>query len=337
MNYTEGTKVLDGWTIVRELGRGSLGTVYQIERKDEYGIYEHSALKVISMPPTSSEVIYDVLCVMRETKEYYYHLHPEAIDYGHFVRYEAHEMVKHEDGIGCDILIRMELLTPLSEYCLSHKMDEKDIIHMGWALTDTLGYCDQKGFMHRDIKPQNIFVSPVGSFKLDTFGMARKKRRMINVLRKGTEDYMAPEVYLRHRYGAPASIYSLGLVMYKCANYGRLPFLPLPPTQPSVDDQEQALQKRMNGVPLLPPAEAGEGLSAIILKACAYDRKQRYRDVGKLMADLDALWDSVKKQEKNRGYLTTKKQKIPYNKKSFDENAIKAAVPYLCRVVFAVF
>ena len=289
MNYTEGTQVLDGWTITRKLGSGSFGTVYQIERKDEYGIYEQSALKVISMPPTSSEVIYDVLCVMRETKEYYYHLHPEAIDYGHFVRYEAHEMVKHEDGNGCDILIRMELLTPLSEYCLSHKMDEKDIIYMGWALTDAIGYCDQKGFMHRDIKPQNIFVSPVGSFKLDTFGMARKKRRMINVLRKGTEDYMAPEVYLRHRYGAPASIYSLGLVMYKCANYGRLPFLPLPPTPPSFDDREQALQNRMNGVPLPPPAEAGEGLSAIILKACAYDSAQRYRSAGELRADLDAL------------------------------------------------
>ena len=301
MNYTEGTKVLDGWTIIRKLGSGSFGTVYQIERKDEYGIYEQSALKVISVPQ-SPEDIREILnegMDNREASTYFESVINDVVreiaimvqmkKCEHIVRHEAHKVVAHENGIGGDILIRMELLTPFTEYRLSHKMDEKSIIRMGKDLADALMYCEKKGLIHRDIKPQNIFVTENGSFKLGDFGIARRMQRTTGASRKGTEDYMAPEVYLRRHYGTTVDIYSLGLVMYKYANCGRLPFLPLPPTPPSFDDREQALQDRMNGVPIPPPAEAGEGLSAIILKACAYDSTQRYRSAGELRADLDAL------------------------------------------------
>ena len=301
MNYTEGAKVLDGWTITRKLGSGSFGTVYQIERKDEYGIYEQSALKVISVPqsPEDMREILNEGMNDREASTYFESMIHDIVreiaimvamkKCDHIVRHEAHKVVAHENGIGGDILIRMELLTPLTEYRLSHEMDEKSIIRMGKDLADALVYCEKKALIHRDIKPQNIFVTENGSFKLGDFGIARRMQQTTGASRKGTEDYMAPEVYLRRHYGTTVDIYSLGLVMYKYMNCGRLPFLPLPPTPPRFDEREQALQDRMNGVPLPPPAEAGEGLSAIILKACAYDSSQRYRSAGELKADLDAL------------------------------------------------
>ena len=301
MNYTEGTQVLDGWTIVRRLGSGSFGTVYQIERKDEYGICERSALKVISVPqsPEDMKEILDEGMNDREASTYFNSVMRDIVreiavmvetkSCEHIVRYEAHKVIAHENGIGGDILIRMELLTSLPEYRRTHEMNENDVIRMGRDLADALTYCERKGLIHRDIKPQNIFVTETGFFKLGDFGIARRMQRTTGASRKGTEDYMAPEVYLRRHYGTTVDIYSLGLVMYKYANCGRLPFLPLPPTPPSFDEREQALQDRMNGVPLPPPAEAGEGLSAIILKACAYDSSQRYRSAGELRADLDAL------------------------------------------------
>ena len=301
MNYTEGTQVLDGWTIIRKLGSGSFGTVYQIERKDEYGICERSALKVISVPqsPEDMKEILDEGMNDREASTYFNSVMRDIVreiavmvetkSCEHIVRYEAHKVIAHENGIGGDILIRMELLTSLPEYRRTHEMNENDVIRMGRDLADALTYCERKGLIHRDIKPQNIFVTENGSFKLGDFGIARRMQRTTGASRKGTEDYMAPEVYLRRHYGTTVDIYSLGLVMYKYMNCGRLPFLPLPPTPPSFDDREQALQNRMNGVPLPPSAEAGEGLSAIILKACAYDSAQRYRNAGELKADLDAL------------------------------------------------
>ena len=301
MNYTEGTQVLDGWTIVRRLGSGSFGTVYQIERKDEYGICEQSALKVIRVPQ-SPEVMKEILddgMNDREASTYFNSVMRDIVrevavmvemkNCAHIVRYEAHKVIPHEDGIGGDILIRMELLTSLPEYRRTHEMNENDVIRMGRDLADALMYCERKGLIHRDIKPQNIFVTENGDFKLGDFGIARRMQRTTGASRKGTEDYMAPEVYLRRHYGTTVDIYSLGLVMYKYTNYGRLPFLPLPPTPPSFDDREQALQNRMNGVPIPPPAEAEERLSAIILKECAYDSAQRYRNAGELKAKLEEL------------------------------------------------
>ena len=301
MNYTEGTQVLDGWTIVKRLGSGSFGTVYRIERKDEYGICEQSALKVIRVPqsPEAMKEILDDGMNDREASTYFNSVMRDIVrevavmvemkNCAHIVRYEAHKVIPHEDGIGGDILIRMELLTSLPEYRRTHEMNENDVIRMGRDLADALMYCERKGLIHRDIKPQNIFVTENGDFKLGDFGIARRMQRTTGASRKGTEDYMAPEVYLRRHYGTTVDIYSLGLVMYKYTNYGRLPFLPLPPTPPSFDDREQALQNRMNGVPIPPPAEAEERLSAIILKECAYDSVQRYRNAGELKAKLEEL------------------------------------------------
>ena len=301
MNYTEGATVLDDWIIIQKLGSGSFGTVYQIEKKDKYGICEKSALKVICVPqsPEDMKEVLDEGMNDQEASTYFESVVHDIVreiavmiemkSCENIVRYEAHKVIPHENGIGGDILIRMELLTSLPEYRRTHEMDENTVIRMGKDLADALMYCERKGVIHRDIKPQNIFVNEDGVFKLGDFGIARRMQRTTGASRKGTEDYMAPEVYLRRHYGTTVDIYSLGLVLYKYMNCGRLPFLPLPPTPPSFDDREQALQNRMNGVPLPPPAEAGEGLSAIILKACAYDSAQRYRNAGELKADLAAV------------------------------------------------
>ena len=68
---------------------------------------------------------------------------------------------------------------------------------MGRELTSALIFCQKKGLIHRDIKPENIFVSEAGQFKLGDFGVARTVEKTTGGLsRKGTEKYMAPEVYL---------------------------------------------------------------------------------------------------------------------------------------------
>ena len=55
MEYGIGTKVFGDWEIVREIGQGGFGSVYEI-RKTDYGITVKSALKVIKVPRSASEV-----------------------------------------------------------------------------------------------------------------------------------------------------------------------------------------------------------------------------------------------------------------------------------------
>ena len=55
MEYTTGSKVLDGWEIVRPIGAGSYGKVFEV-RKTSYGVETVSALKVIRIPESPAEV-----------------------------------------------------------------------------------------------------------------------------------------------------------------------------------------------------------------------------------------------------------------------------------------
>lgn len=57
MEYTVGMTVLDGWEIIRPLGEGAFGKVYEIHKGiDNYGTTAHSALKVIQIPQSPSDI-----------------------------------------------------------------------------------------------------------------------------------------------------------------------------------------------------------------------------------------------------------------------------------------
>jgi serine/threonine protein kinase len=69
------------------------------------------------------------------------------------VSYEDHTVIPHENKIGWDILIRMELLTPLTDYLQNHKFSEDDVIKLGIDICKALTLCERYSIIHRDIKP----------------------------------------------------------------------------------------------------------------------------------------------------------------------------------------
>lgn len=107
------------------------------------------------------------------------------------VSYDDHKVICHKDGIGWDILIRMELLTPLLTYAYQHPFARRDIIQLGIDICKALELCQRYNTIHRDIQPENIFVSQNGDFKLGDFGIARTiERTMSGLSKKGT--YLPP-------------------------------------------------------------------------------------------------------------------------------------------------
>ena len=209
---------------------------------------------------------------------------------GNIVSYEDHAVLRHPDGIGWDILIRMELLHPLLPYVYQHPMARRDIIRLGIDICKALELCQRYNIIHRDIKPENIFISDNGDYKLGDFGIARTIERTTSGLsKKGTYSYMAPEVYAGREYGFSVDTYSLGLVLYRMLNKNRGPFLPQPPEAITFSSREQALARRMSGEPL-PRPFYGEGrLGEIVLKACAFDPKDRYSSPQQLRQELEAI------------------------------------------------
>ena len=203
----------------------------------------------------------------------------------------------------------MEYLTSFMDYCTGKELTEKEVIKLGCDLAMALIYCRKLNIIHRDVKPENIFVSRFGDFKLGDFGIAREQAHtMSNMSKKGTYSYMAPEIYKGEKYDSSIDIYSLGIVLYKLMNQNRLPFLSLDKQLITYRDKETALARRMAGVKMPAPVNASAAFSHIILKACAYEPGKRYRKPEDMLRDLEKLRlapvNAEKEWEKSQWELT---------------------------------
>lgn len=290
------TPTWPGWETVCELGRGSFGSVYEI-RKQIFDYADRAALKVISLPQSNSEINelyndgYDAKSISERFQSYLeeiireYKLMSELKGNPNIVYSDDVYYVQHGDGIGWDIYIKMELLTPLFSV-LKTPADEQQVIHLATDMCNALAACRKKNIVHRDIKPQNIFVSQSGDFKLGDFGIAKTAERTTSGTKTGTYRYMAPEVYNNQPYGSAVDIYSLGMVLYWMLNDRRTPFLPLPPAVPTATQDDEALRRRMNGDLIPAPTHGSDELKRIVLRACAYDPKARYASAEEMLEDL---------------------------------------------------
>ena len=294
-------KVWPKWEIIKTIGEGSFGKVFEIER-NEYGIEEHSALKVISIPQTDSEIqsLKNDGMTENDTTEYFkgivndfvqeIQLMTQLKGNSNIVAYEDFAVVEKVGAVGFEILIRMELLTGLPAYLRENPFRVYDVIQLGIDMCRALEVCRELNIVHRDIKPDNIFVSANGKFKLGDFGVARTiEKTMAGLSRKGTYSYMAPEIYNGKEYGFEADIYSLGIVLYKLLNNNRDPFLPAYPVPVKYSDKTEAMVKRIQGLALPRPVNADEKLARIIFKACAHNPSERYAHPKDLRMDLESI------------------------------------------------
>ena len=301
MEYTIGSTVFRDWIITQEIGDGATGVVYQIEKKG-YNDLIQSALKVVKIPKSQEDIVSLIHTGMdRQAIEDYYEglvneiLHEIEImvslkEHPNIVTYEDHCIIPNEEGVGWDILIKMELLTPVNKWLLENDMDELTVIRFGLEISSALSYATAHGMIHRDIKPANIFVDHLGQFKLGDFGITRtieRDNRQMTVA--GTPDYMAPEIWLRQKYDARVDVYSLGIVMYEFLNSNRKPFYPSAPNTYTAKDGEKALERRLKGEKIPEPQNGSADLKRVILKACEYYPNKRYESMNSFHSALNRI------------------------------------------------
>ena len=299
--YKIGDIVLGNWTLTRMIGEGAFGSVYEAEREDFGKIYK-AAIKIITIPKSESEIKAiraegldedSVTAYFRSFVEEIvseFALMSELKGTANIVSYEDHTVTEHTGAIGWDILIRMELLTPLLDYNTQNAFTRQTITKAGIDICKALELCQKFNIIHRDIKPENIFVSRIGDFKLGDFGIARTVEKTASGLsKKGTYTYMAPEVYRGDAYGSSVDIYSLGIVLYRLLNDNRGPFMPQYPAPITHSDREQALVKRISGEQLPLPKNADGRLAEIVLKACAHNPKERFSSPMQMREELEAI------------------------------------------------
>ena len=151
-------------------------------------------------------------------------------------------------------------------------------------VASALAYAHERGVIHRDVKPHNVLLTADGHAKLTDFGIARVDdapalTQAGRVL--GTGDYVAPEQAQGHPLDGRADIYSLGALLFHCLTGG-------PPYRGAsfVEIAEQHLRAPVPDVKAR-CAEASDGVAAIVTKALAKRRDDRYDDVGEMRVALE--------------------------------------------------
>ena len=282
------------------LGSGGFGKVYEIRKADDTGEY-HAALKVISIPATPDEYQYykddgyddkNITAIFKSQMESVaseFALMAKFKGVSNIVSYEDHMVIPHHDQIGWDILIRMELLTPLTKYCNGRSLGLDEVTKLARDICRALELCEKKHIIHRDIKPQNIFVNEFGDFKLGDFGIANTMDHTTRATKIGTYNYIAPEVYMGKPYGKTVDLYSLGLVLFWLLNERRLPFQPLPPAVPAASQNEEAQARRLSGEAIPMPRNGDDRLHAVIRRACAFRAEDRFQSAREMHIALDVV------------------------------------------------
>jgi serine/threonine protein kinase len=183
-----------------------------------------------------------------------------------------------ETGDGFIVHTRMEYCQKLAAYAAEHALTGEELMEMGVDICTALDALAKKGLIHGDVRPEHIFVSKRGSYRLGGFSVTRALQPVIpaGIPEPSSAYYMAPEVYRGAPPSAQSDIYSLGMVLYRTLNGGRMPFLPPYPQPVTPQDRNAALARRMNGEPLPAPVSGDPDMIAPVMIACAAGPDERY-------------------------------------------------------------
>jgi len=264
---------LDGWKLIRELGRGGLGVVYAAERVRS-GVHERAAIKLLQVPAMDARVaqrfLHEAAVLARLS-------HPGIC--------RLRDWGRSQEGWQYLVLDLIEGQR-ISE--AARKLDLAQRIELVARLADTLGAAHRQLVVHLDIKPDNVLVDERGRPILLDFGVARVLREESNgttTLARGmTLDYASPEQIKGAPASVPADLYALGALLYELVT-GKRPFNLSKCTLPDA----LSLIDRGAKPPSRLVAKAGRDLDAVIAKAMHADPARRYESAAAFADDLRAI------------------------------------------------
>jgi serine/threonine-protein kinase len=145
-------------------------------------------------------------------------------------------------------------------------------------------YGNALNIVHRDVTPENIFVSFDGTVKVLDFGIAKAANQIEQTRAgeiKGKLSYMSPEQCMGKQLDNRSDIFSLGVVLYEWLTGFKL----------FTGDSEVAILKSITEGKIYAPsyfkADIPEGVEAILMKALEKDRERRYQTAWEMQYDLD--------------------------------------------------
>lgn len=266
--------------VVRELGRGGMGIVYEAIQEP---LGRRVAVKVLPRHAQGDER--NRQRFLREAKAV------ARLDHPHIVPIHAlgeqdglpYYVMPLIEGSGLDRLLSDSATSLPAGICARARW----VARLGLQAARALAYAHGEGVLHRDIKPANLLLDTSGTLWLADFGLAKLADDLsltaVGDL-PGTLRYLAPEC-LHVEADARSDIYSLGLTLYELL-VGR----------PAFDEMDRIrLLRQVESQVITPPGALLVGLprdlDTILLKATARDPAARYATAAELADDLECFLD----------------------------------------------
>lgn len=271
-----GTRLLGRYRLDAEIGRGGMGLVYRAFDELEGKVVAIKSLLLDQVPPSEREETLSRF--QREAKASMILRHPHIVQVEDFIVEDSqyYLVMEYLEGLTLKAFQQGEL-----------RLSGGDLLDILIQICDGLHFAHQQGVIHRDVKPDNLFITSDKQAKIMDFGIARQNTSEHFLLTTqpgtmlGTLSYMSPEQLQDSAMVDPRTdIFSLGVVMYELFT-GKLPF--------EGDSMGQTVIRILTTTPK-PPSELNPRvppeLQDIINKAMIKRRGQRYQTTQDLARDL---------------------------------------------------
>lgn len=270
-------QTVGSYRIVRLIGQGGMGVVYLAVQPN---IGSRVAIKVLSQSASASVGMVDrFFAEARAANRIRHESIVNVLDLAVLPDQRPYIVMEHLEG------------APLTTHLEAHRPFPLGfLVRVALETLSALDAAHSHGITHRDLKPDNLFVTTLGRVKVLDFGIAKLRPELggqSDATRTGallgTPQYMSPEQALGQTADPRADLYSLGVVLYEGAA-GQRPF--------QAESLFELLRQHIESTPPppstlrpdLPPA-----LERVILRAMAKDRNNRFQTATEMAEALTAL------------------------------------------------